>query len=489
MNLKVDNKRIIDEFGRERIYNGINIVYKGKKDDSVAGGMNYIRQFTDEQFDILKAQGVNLVRFGIVWDAFEREMGVYNEEYFNWIENALNLCKDRGISVFLDMHQDLYSRDFGGGAPSWATLTDGAPHMTGDVWSDAYLFSGAVNTAYRNFWQNKKTEAGKGLLDHYAELWTLVIKRFGNHEAVIGYDFINEPFPGENSLEIFGSLLMAYCAYTGQDKTPEEAMGLFSDNESKLKLLQDIDNTELYTKMAMAGKDLVAQFDEGALANFYVKMTANLREISDSGLVFCENCYFSNLGIESSLQRIEIDGKKEPLQVYSPHGYDLVVDTPLVPMSSNNRIDAILNAHKNVQERLNVPVVFGEWGAHYKNTEALYHLEHILNYFDENKWSHTYYCWFNGYETFPSADVLKRPYPQCASGEIKSYGYDFANKIFHLNWNEEKAIHKPTVIYVPTKPELIEFDGDYTLIENGRDSYLIEIPCVSDGNKEIKIKL
>ncbi|MFV0503339.1 MAG: cellulase family glycosylhydrolase [Lachnospirales bacterium] len=475
MILKVEDKNIKDEFGRTRIFNGINIVNKGKKDEMAIDGISYEYGLTKSHFEILKDNGINIIRLGIIWHAIEREIGIYNTEYLNWVRSILDLCHEFEISAFLDMHQDLYSCQFGDGAPTWATLTDGSPHTTGELWSDAYLFSDAVNNAYKNFWDNKKTEDGIGILEHYEKTWKYIIKLFGNHPAVIGYDFINEPFPGENSLEIMGSLLMAYCSYTGKNKTPQEAMELLNNEELKVKLLQDIDDTELYAKMAVEGKDLVAKFDEGKLADFYIRMTKTLRSISQVGLVFTENCYFSNMGIESSLKRIEVNGEKEQLQVYAPHGYDLVVDTPLVNMSSNNRMAVILNGHKKVQDRLNMPVLFGEWGAHYKHTEALEHLEFIINYFDKNKWSHTYWCWFDGYEGYTSANILKRPYPMCVAGEIVNYGYDFKAKIFNLKWEANKNIKEPTLIYVEKEPKDIKYNGQYKLIKNGINSYVIEI--------------
>lgn len=66
-----------------------------------------------------------------------------------------------GISFFLDFHQDLYGVAFGldapfwaDGAPAWATITDGLPHVAGDLWSGAYLISPALNRAFEHFWNN-----------------------------------------------------------------------------------------------------------------------------------------------------------------------------------------------------------------------------------------------------------------------------------------------------------------------------------------------
>lgn len=489
MLLNTQNTKIIDLYGRERIYNGINIVFKGQDDPSVPGGRRYTRDFSPEDFKGLRKKGINLVRLGIVWDAIEHEMGTYDSAYLDWVEGILDMCRDNEIEVFLDMHQDLYSRIFDGGAPEWATLTDDAPHIKGDLWSDAYLFSEAVNKAFKNFWQNAKTKAGIGLLDHYQKLWQHVIMRLSGHEAIIGYDFINEPFPGENSLEIMGSLLMTYSLLTGQNKSPEEMMAAFQDETMKFQLLQDIDDTELFTAMAAQGQPLVNAFDQGPLKDFYNRMTASLRELTDHGLVLTENCYFSNMGIESGLQPVMVDGQKEPLQVYSPHGYDLVVDTPAVVMASNNRIRTILDAHLRVQSRLDIPVIFGEWGAHGGYKEGLSHIEFILNYFDQHKWSHTYYCWEDGMTDLPVMDKLSRPYPQATSGELIDYSYDFQAKTFHMLWTEKEIMALPTVIYLPNKPVNISGCQDYSLVAFDDGSYHLQLPSNGQGKRQLSIQL
>ena len=71
-------------------------------------------------------------------------------------------AKDNGIQVFFRYASGPYTAEFfGGGAPEWATLTDGASHIEADLWSDAYLFSDAVNTAYRNFLVKQKNQSRK----------------------------------------------------------------------------------------------------------------------------------------------------------------------------------------------------------------------------------------------------------------------------------------------------------------------------------------
>ncbi len=487
MNINVKGKKMIDNIGRERIFNGVNIVYKGVKDDVSVGGRKYTKTFSNDTFKGLKNKGINLVRLGIVWDAIEHEMGVYNDKYLNWVENIMDMCEKNDIAVYLDMHQDLYSRVFNGGAPKWATLTDEKEHIKGDLWSDAYLFSDAVNKAFNNFWNNKQVPNGKGLLEHYEDLWEYVINKLGNHKALIGYDFINEPFSGENSIEIMGGMLMTYNEIKGLNKSPEEMLQLFSDDKSKLQMLEDLEQQEIHITMAKTVEPIVHAFDKGLLCDFYNRMTKKLREKTDKGLVFTENCYFSNMGIQSGVQKIIVDGKEEKNQVFSPHGYDLLVDTKAVVMSSNKRIETIFNAHKMVQQRLGVPVIFGEWGAYCDYSEGLDHIKYILNYFDKNKWSHTYYCFEDGFLDYPVMNILSRPYPQAVAGDIINYGYDYESKIFEMSWEEKNTINEPTLIYLPCEPKSIQLNGKYkkTLLDN--DAIILEIDTKGEEKRCINI--
>jgi endoglycosylceramidase len=387
------------------------------------------------------------------------------------------------------MHQDLFSVRYADGAPEWATIIDDKEHVTGQLWSDAYIFSDDVNTAYLKFWINRQAADGVGLQDHYARMWAHIVTKLKDHPALIGFDVLNEPFPGENSQEIFGSLFGAYAAITQQDISPEEIMMAFADPSKKKELLSLIDNKELYHAMAQTAVPLIKGFDQGHLTDFYSKMTAAIRKVTPNGVMMLENTYFSNMGIECSINPALNNGQRDPLQVYAPHGYDLVVDTPDVTNASNNRVAVIYDSHKRVQDRLDMPVLVGEWGAHSHYQGGLNHIQFLINYFDSHKWSNTYWCYHECIETAPVMSVLRRPYPQAVAGEILSYNYDFETAVFEMTWNEDSTIDAPTEIYLPTIPYSIDLDGDYSmdLITDISHARILRIPGLESGTRKLTV--
>ncbi|MCQ2592254.1 MAG: glycoside hydrolase family 5 protein [Treponema sp.] len=393
--IRVQNQNFIDEKGQLIIPAGVNMVCKDKT-------KNYLGGYTDQDFKMLKSLGMNLVRLGIFWDGVEPEPGKYNETYLKAIDSIIKLADQNDICVFLDMHQDLYSASFEDGAPAWATITNGHQYVKTELWSDAYLMSPAVQTAFDNFWNNSPAPDGIGLQEHYETMWKMLAARYASFQNVIGYDVLNEPFPGSDANKVvealFGSILQLLPQeMLAQASSPEELQALlmdaFSNSEKKATLFQTIGTPENLFKIVSAIEPITAAFEEQKLNPFYKKLGKAIWSVDSNAILMLENNYFSNAGIPSHVKPVKTtDGQIYPNQVYAPHGYDIFVDTDMYDTSDFTRIDLIFQTHKQVAKDLKLPVIIGEWGCYPQALPSqIKQAEHLLSIFQSLKAGNTYY--------------------------------------------------------------------------------------------------
>ncbi|SEA87498.1 MULTISPECIES: cellulase family glycosylhydrolase [unclassified Mycobacterium] len=195
--------------GQVVLLHGVNEVYKLAPYEPSASG------FDEADAEFLAANGFNVVRLGVIWAGVEPSPGEYNAAYIASIQQTVNMLAAHGIYTILDMHQDLYSASLGGeGAPEWATKTGGLPNLNAGFPASYYL-SPAQTAAWDNFWNNSKASNGLGLQDNYAAAWQYIAAAFAGNNAVIGFDIMNEPFPGTSWLPtLLGSPFFAYQELT-----------------------------------------------------------------------------------------------------------------------------------------------------------------------------------------------------------------------------------------------------------------------------------
>ncbi len=180
---------ITDATGRVVILHGLNVVAKRPPYAPDALG------FGADDAAFLARNGFGVVRLGLMWSAVEPHPGVYDDAYLDRIARTQRLLARAGIWSQLDFHQDAYNERFGGqGMPDWATLDDGLPSDPG--YPVAQFFSLGNIRAWDNFWANSRDSGGVGLQDRYAAAWRHVAARFAGVDHVIGYDLLNEPWPG-----------------------------------------------------------------------------------------------------------------------------------------------------------------------------------------------------------------------------------------------------------------------------------------------------
>ena len=153
--------------------------------------------FDDDDAAFLAREGFDTVRVGVIYKAVEPQPGVYDDAYLQRIENTVQTLGRHGIYSLVDFHQDLYNERFQGeGWPDWAVQDDGLPAQPQAGFPGNYLVMPALQHAFDHFWNNDPGPGGVGLQDRYAAAWRHVATRFRDNPTVLGYDLLNEPWPG-----------------------------------------------------------------------------------------------------------------------------------------------------------------------------------------------------------------------------------------------------------------------------------------------------
>lgn len=194
-----EGRWITDKRGRVVILHGWNMVYKvGSYRPADAG-------FGGDDMRFLRRHGFNTVRLGIIQNGLEPELpGAdgkprYRKGYLRSIAHTERKLSRHRIFTLLDVHQDLYNERFQGeGFPDWAVVGDAAtlPAEPKQGFPANYLGMPALNRAYDHFWQNDADAAGRPLQDSFAAMWRHIAKRFKDRREVLGYNILNEPWPG-----------------------------------------------------------------------------------------------------------------------------------------------------------------------------------------------------------------------------------------------------------------------------------------------------
>lgn len=206
----------------------------------------------DEHYARLRAWGFNCLRFLITWEAVEHAgPGIYDEEYLDYLYQVVAKAGEYGFYVFIDPHQDVWSRFTGGdGAPGWTLEAAGLDmrgfkatgaaivHNThGDpfprmIWPTNYAKLAAA-TMFTLFFAGNTFAPGTRvqgvpiqdyLQSHYFNAMKKVAAKLKGLPHVLGYDTLNEPsagWIGWQDLTQHHSL-----ARMGETPTPWQAMQL-----------------------------------------------------------------------------------------------------------------------------------------------------------------------------------------------------------------------------------------------------------------------
>ena len=460
MKITIQGDRFVNENGDQILFNGVNSVCKEP-------GQGYLFPEPERVFRRFREQGFNLIRLGIFWDGVEPQPGVYDRDYLQRVRDVIELARQNGLYVMLDMHQDLFSRKWGDGAPLWATLDEGAPHPEHcTMWYDAYLQSEAIIRAADNFWRNAPAADGVGLLDHYEAMWEMLAGYFDSCENAIGYEPMNEPFMGGLARAAFGEAAMRTAAQ-------------FPDYDPTNPLAMSAEQGGFY--MGVVSEKLMG-FDKETLMPFYRRMQKAVARVSEKPLITGGNIYSSST-IPTGIERLDERGN----QIYAPHGYDAVVDSDRYESFNKQNVEALFAEKRRSQTELGLPTIIGEWGAFPSKPFTNDLIRHMNGILEQYLWSSTYWQWMPGIENDPNYSDLSRAYPMVTAGELRAYHYDAEEKALSLCY--EAQAQGVTEIYCPFIPGSIEASAPVTSEIEKLSDAACTVRITAEEAGEIKVRI
>lgn len=144
LRLTIEDGHFCDQHGRHVLLRGINVAGDAKLPSEPDVPSHVATDFFDGDnvkfhnrpfpqqdahlhFSRLKRFGYNTIRYVFTWEAIETAgPGKYDEEWIQHTIEILRVAKEYGFYIFMDPHQDVWSRFSGGsGAPMWTLYACG----------------------------------------------------------------------------------------------------------------------------------------------------------------------------------------------------------------------------------------------------------------------------------------------------------------------------------------------------------------------------
>ncbi len=435
-----EGRWVTDRKGRVVVLHGFNMVYKRPPYHPIHAG------FGKNDAKFLARNGFNTIRLGVIYAGVEPEPGQYDDAYLAKIAKTQRVLARHGIYSLVDFHQDMYNERFEGeGWPDWAVFDDGMAAEPKNGFPGNYLTMPALNRAYDHFWANDPGPGDVGLVDRYADAWGHVAGRFESIPGLMGYDLMNEPWPGST-----------YPSCVSTEGCPA--------------------------------------FDSGPLSEFTLKAIEAIRKADARSLAWYEPLLTFNFGAATS----HVD-PEDARTGFSFHVYCLagVVGGAEDDCATLEEMP-FDNADARAEETEDALLVT-EFGA----TDDFATLERIATFADDHMigWQEWHYCACDEPTSQAAPDVqavvidpkepprgdnlkrdklkvLSRPYPQVVAGTPEEWKFDPEEHTFELAYKTKRASGKGrfrrglTEVFVPRLhyPEGYRVEVDGARVESRRDA-------------------
>ncbi|MFD8493757.1 cellulase family glycosylhydrolase [Amycolatopsis sp. NPDC059657] len=205
-----------DEHGREVVLRGFNVSGEAKLAELHGLPFASTADAASSAAAMRKLSGANAVRFLVTWAWIEPEPRKIDREYLAKVTDQIAAFTAQGIRVFVDFHQDLYSRYLfnkdswytGDGAPAWLVKAGAYPAESCGLcfhWGQNMKNNKAVTGAVYDFWHNREVTTAAGpikirdeFLYQAAETMRFLKENLSPaaFRLLLGTDPINEPYAG-----------------------------------------------------------------------------------------------------------------------------------------------------------------------------------------------------------------------------------------------------------------------------------------------------
>ncbi|GAB7542717.1 cellulase family glycosylhydrolase [Cupriavidus sp. 8B] len=467
---------LVDAKGRVRIVHGVNVVVKHPPYAPAAMG------FGTKEMDGLAREGFNGVRLGVVHAALEPQPGVSDDGYLASLQATQQRLAARGVFTLIDMHQDGYSRQYAdprrllqmaegdtgaaevnNGFAGWMSPDHGLPNENpGHPYY--YMTSQAINRAFDDLYANAQGPAGSGLADQFATTWRRVAQAFAGKPGVLGYELLNEPWPG----------------------------------------------TGWPTCASVQG---CPGFDRDVMTPFHQRLLRSIRQVDTDTLVFQEPNPLFNVGVSTHVDKL--DGRSgfafhnyayksdrlfQALGARPGHSALAAAVAPLIrgtPAEREARVFANAEAHTRATGDALLMTEFGGIDAPDGNLQTVGRMVAAAD--------DAMMPWFYWRYPVPAdssraswedlLDVLVRPYPQAVAGTPQSWRFDRSNRVFTLGYATQPvgAALQPgalTQVFVPERhyPHGYRVEVSGAIVRSAPNARHLRL-AAEDGASEVTVRI
>jgi len=258
-----------------------------------------------------------------------------------------------------------------------------------------------------------------GGLDAWIEFWEVVARRFKDQRSVLGYELINEPWPGD------------------QYRDP----------------------------LVMLPRRAAQRFEP-----LYKKIASGIREVDNETLIFFEPVTWAMIGVGTS----GFESAPDPQSVLSYHYYCTLSGNQTHPYGPVTRRfcdkglgPKVFNAAASDRKKLRVPSMMTEWGnlwpsASSPRAASTIEIEAVMDLADQQLQSWTFWdiLAFSNFKSktpwnttaawnMDEISVFSRPYAQAIAGTQASMKFDSTSLHFSLEFVVDASIKAPTEIVAP----------------------------------------